>query len=275
LSISPTENCTPESIKVLTLTGRDGHHNALLNALGRKFHLCEIILENIPRESRNILKWRVRKLGLMTVLNQLALKLPDILLFKPHAGSMVSKLLTWPVELESRLIEKTPVRVVESVNSDTVRQFFTDTEPDIIVISGTSLLNRTTLEHFKGIPIINIHCGITPRYRGAHGAFWAIFHEDWENSGVTIHLVDNGIDTGGILAQSAIGISPDDNPRTLVLKQYNIGIQMMLETIEQVARGNAAIIERPDLDSRLHSSPTLTAWFRFRRNLKRKFSGSL
>jgi methionyl-tRNA formyltransferase len=35
---------------------------------------------------------------------------------------------------------------------------------------------------------VNIHVGITPKYRGVHGTYWALVNNDVENSGVTVHL---------------------------------------------------------------------------------------
>jgi methionyl-tRNA formyltransferase len=46
-----------------------------------------------------------------------------------------------------------------------------------------------------------VHAGITPRYRGTHGGYWVLLNNDPGHCGVTIHLVDPGIDTGSIVAR--------------------------------------------------------------------------
>jgi folate-dependent phosphoribosylglycinamide formyltransferase PurN len=51
---------------------------------------------------------------------------------------------------------------------------------------------------------VNIHVGITPKYRGVHGTYWALVNNDVENSGVTVHFVDEGIDTGNIINQAIV-----------------------------------------------------------------------
>jgi hypothetical protein len=59
--------------------------------------------------------------------------------------------------------------------------------------------------------MINIHCGLTPKYRGVHGGYWALAQDDRAMCGVTIHLVSPGVDTGDILAQRTIEPTSADN----------------------------------------------------------------
>ena len=53
--------------------------------------------------------------------------------------------------------------------------------------------------------------GITPLYRGVHGAYWALAEGRRDLCGVTVHRVDAGIDTGEVLAQVLIDPTPQDN----------------------------------------------------------------
>ncbi|MBQ4568201.1 MAG: hypothetical protein IJA79_08785 [Desulfovibrio sp.] len=73
---------------------------------------------------------------------------------------------------------------------------------DYIVTIGCSLLKKTLLNKLN-TPIINIHPGINPRYRGA-GNVWACFDNDFSTTGVTIHKIDAGIDTGEIISNRFI-----------------------------------------------------------------------
>ena len=51
-------------------------------------------------------------------------------------------------------------------------------------------------------PVLNYHAGITPKYRGMNGGYWALATGDAENFGATVHLVDAGVDTGDVLYQA-------------------------------------------------------------------------
>jgi methionyl-tRNA formyltransferase len=159
-----------------------------------------------------------------------------------------------------------------SINSSEVESLLRATELDAVVVSGTSILDGNLLASLGSTPVLNIHCGITPRYRGAHGAFWAIVNGDWTNVGTTVHFVDSGIDTGGIILQASVELESDDNPRTIGLKQYAVGIGLLSEAISRTCAGDRNTARRDDLDSRLYSSPTFTGYLKFRKRMKERFA---
>jgi methionyl-tRNA formyltransferase len=82
--------------------------------------------------------------------------------------------------------------------------------PSVVLVMGTRLIEEDTLRAANA-PFVNYHAGITPKYRGVHGAYWARATGDAANCGVTIHFVDTGIDTGAILYQERIVPEPRDN----------------------------------------------------------------
>lgn len=63
--------------------------------------------------------------------------------------------------------------------------------------------------------VVGGHLGITPLYRGSHSAFWAIYKGNPQDVGCTIFLLDDGVDTGDIVAQHQIAIEEGDSFLTL------------------------------------------------------------
>ena len=61
---------------------------------------------------------------------------------------------------------------------------------------------------------MNTHAGITPLYRGVHGGYWALVSRRPEEVGTTIHLIDQGIDTGAVLARVYFDTAPCDSIAT-------------------------------------------------------------
>ena len=94
----------------------------------------------------------------------------------------------------------TDARQVESVNSQETAQLLRELAPAVVVVHGTRIISRATLAEID-CPIVNLHAGITPRYRGVHGGYWALADGRPDLVGSTVHLVDAGIDTGDVLAQ--------------------------------------------------------------------------
>jgi methionyl-tRNA formyltransferase len=125
---------------------------------------------------------------------------------------------------------------VESVNSPEARDWLVRQRPRVAVINGTRIIAQRCLEATDAI-FINTHCGITPQYRGAHGGYWALYANDAGNCGVTVHLVDAGVDTGGIIAQKRIAPGPGDNFATYPYLQLAAGLPLLIEAVRTTLRG--------------------------------------
>jgi methionyl-tRNA formyltransferase len=101
-----------------------------------------------------------------------------------------------------------------------------------------------------------MHAGITPKYRGTHGAYWALYNNDMENAGVTIHLVDEGVDTGNIIYQSSVPITEKDNFVTYPTLQTCVGVDYEIKAIKDIIDGSLKTVSN-DLPSCLYSHPTI------------------
>jgi methionyl-tRNA formyltransferase len=87
---------------------------------------------------------------------------------------------------------------LDSVNSDGAREHLRRLNPELVVVSGTRLLSTSGS---IPAPFLSIHMGISPGFRGAHGAYWALTNGRPDLAGTTIQLIDAGIDTGPVLKQ--------------------------------------------------------------------------
>ncbi|MDY6055742.1 phosphoribosylglycinamide formyltransferase [Micrococcus sp.] len=87
-------------------------------------------------------------------------------------------------------------------------------EPDWVVCSGfMRILGAPLLERFEG-RIINTHPALLPSFPGAHGVRDALAY-GVKVTGCTVHLVDAGVDTGPILAQTAVPVLVEDTEEVL------------------------------------------------------------
>jgi methionyl-tRNA formyltransferase len=97
---------------------------------------------------------------------------------------------------------------------------------------------------------INIHPSLLPRFRGASPVAAAILAGD-EFTGVSIMLMDKGLDTGAVLARAAVAISPQDNTGLLTLKLSQVAARVLQEVLVRWLRGE--IIPQPQKDDRSFS----------------------
>lgn len=100
----------------------------------------------------------------------------------------------------------------ERVNLEEVKTY----DPDLIISYGYKYILRPPVVQAYPGSIINLHISYLPWNRGYHPNFWS-FYEDTPK-GVTIHYIDEGIDTGDILLQKIVEFTPEED--TLV-KTYD------------------------------------------------------
>jgi|688.fasta_scaffold462786_2 folate-dependent phosphoribosylglycinamide formyltransferase PurN len=84
------------------------------------------------------------------------------------------------------------------INSKHVIDWSKTIDYDFIAVFGSGILKESWFKD-QSKPIINLHLGLSPVYRGSATLFWPFYNEDLDNLGTTIHLVDAGIDTGPII----------------------------------------------------------------------------
>lgn len=101
--------------------------------------------------------------------------------------------------------------------------------PDVVVMAGFSeILAPVVLEGLG--PILNIHPSVLPMHRGPHPEFWTI-RLGAKEGGVTIHRVDDGIDTGNIVAQERFELEPWLTGGQLQARAIRIGVFLLRDVL--------------------------------------------
>lgn len=249
---------------LVIMAGRSTTSYLLINHLAAQFPVALVMFE--APHTRKMLRYRLRVLGAAKVAAQMAFLVYDRLMVRPASRARIAALL------DGRDVRppdgRLPVLDVDSVNSDEARERLAALKPSVVVVSGTGIIGKKMLA--LAPVFLNIHAGITPRYRGVHGAFWAIYENRPELAGVTVHKVDPGIDTGAIVAQAAITVDGQDTYRTLPVKQYLAGLPLMESAVRSALAGRIDSYHRDDLESRQWYSPTPGEYRIFLRHLPGK-----
>lgn len=238
----------------------------VFHALQAGVGVARVIIEK-PVGAKQFLRRRLEKLGWSTVAGQIAFKL---LVEKPLKIGAAGRLaqIKHELALDDSPIPPELVTYVPSINSPEAIAALQALAPAVVVVQGTRIISKKVLQSVAA-PFINMHAGITPRYRGVHGGYWALATADADHCGVTVHLVDAGIDTGGILAQAPIKPTPADSFVTYPLLQLAAGLPLLVEAVRAALAGRLRPLPppAPDTPSRLWSHPTLGQWLSgWRRN---------
>ena len=125
--------------------------------------------------------------------------------------------------------------------------------PDIIVVAAFGQILPQSVLDIPSYGCINVHPSLLPKFRGASPVAAAILAGD-EFTGVSIMLMDKGLDTGPILARVQIPISTQDTTGSLTGKLSQIAARLLQEILVQWLRGEP--IPRPQNDAEAtYSSP--------------------
>jgi methionyl-tRNA formyltransferase len=140
---------------------------------------------------------------------------------------------------ESTMSMLQPARIKDPQSIEEIRAL----EPDVIVVVAYGqILPRAVLEIPK-IACLNLHASLLPRWRGAAPIQAAISAGDRE-TGMTVMYMDEGLDTGDILLQRKIDISPTETGATLHDRLAQIAPDALLESLQLLAAGNAPRISQ-------------------------------
>jgi len=112
----------------------------------------------------------------------------------------------------------------------------TRSHPDVIVVAAFGQILPKSVLAIPRFGCINVHPSLLPRFRGASPVASAILAGD-EFTGVSIILMDEGLDTGPILARAQIPISPQDTTGSLTTKLSLLGARLLLEALSYWLRG--------------------------------------
>ena len=247
-------------MKIVMLTGEGTSSKIVFHALSEQFPIDTVVIEGSG--SRSVfLKKRVRKLGLPTVIGQVLFKLTAETILTTASRKRIREIKAQYRLDDSEISPDRAVRV-DSVNGARCISLLRELRPDIIVINGTRIVSGEVL-HCVDARFINMHAGITPKYRGVHGAYWALAGGDAAHCGVTVHFADEGIDTGAVLYQKTIEITPRDNFATYPFLQMAAGIELEKKAIADIINGCAKTVD-PQLESKLYSHPTLCQYLKNR-----------
>ncbi len=120
------------------------------------------------------------------------------------------------------------------VNVDKVRAL----SPDLILVIGWTRLLGAGLLRIPSLGCIGFHASLLPRYRGRAPVNWAIINGEKE-TGNTMFFLDEGVDTGDIIAQRRIPIAHDDTCASLYRKVADSAIGMLEENLPLLKTGRA------------------------------------
>ena len=118
---------------------------------------------------------------------------------------------------------------------------------DLFVSMSFNQIFKKSIIDMPPLGVINCHAGKLPYYRGRNILNWALINDEKE-FGITVHYVDEGVDTGDIISQISLSITDEDNYETLLNRAYIGCSEILYETIKDIQSGTANRIRQETIN---------------------------
>ena len=134
----------------------------------------------------------------------------------------------------------------ENVNSPEFLEKISTFNYDLLVSMSFNQILKTEIINAAPLGFINCHAGALPFYRGRNPLNWALINGE-KACGVTVHYVDEGIDTGDIITQNMIPVSPDETYASLLEKMHDACADTLLEALTAITTNTVKRIKQTDI----------------------------
>jgi methionyl-tRNA formyltransferase len=166
--------------------------------------------------------------------------------------------------------QRPPVHTVESITSAAGQQLLESLQPDVCII----MLNVMLPKRIFNIPPLGMlifHPGLVPEYRGVHCGLWAVANDDVSRIGWSLLRIDEGVDTGPVLAQGvAKSIDPrNENYSIMQHKAQFDGVPDVVTAMQRLAAGENPQMVLSGRSSGHYTHPGFSDFLRYRRVLRR------
>jgi methionyl-tRNA formyltransferase len=130
-----------------------------------------------------------------------------------------------------------------NINSGEFIDFLLRARCDLFVSMSFNQIFKNQVINIPAYKTINCHAGKLPFYRGRNILNWALINDE-KDFGVTVHYVDEGIDTGDIIIQRCYPISDNDDYSTLLNRSYLYCAEILIDAIKAIQEGNVEAIRQ-------------------------------
>ena len=234
-------------MKIVILTSNTPSNVWLVNQILARHEVAAIVIEARPlatdaREKRARRRRMLQRYGPWRTLNKLLYNVLRWRLLGPAESARLCDHFFPGNAAVSYSREVTGVTVA-NINDAECIELIKRLRPEAIAVCGTSLI-RPELFTLAPRGTLNIHTGITPEYRSADPIFWALYDNAPDKVGVTIHFVDQGIDTGPIIFQESVPLYAGDDLAGIAARCIERGAALYIRALDDLERSAVRTVDR-------------------------------
>ena len=164
----------------------------------------------------------------------------DVVFIVPRYESQDSILKNWSVKLGI------PFLPTKDVNEPSFISSLRGYNAELFVSMSFNQILKSEIISTPPLGFINCHAGELPYYRGRNVLNWVLINGE-DHFGVTVHYVDEGVDTGDIIKQNIVEILPEDNYGTILEKAYLTCADTLVESLKDIAGERVQTLTQADI----------------------------
>ena len=128
---------------------------------------------------------------------------------------------------------KVPLLCPKSPKDPVFLSAIREMRPDVIIVNGYQFFLTKELLDIPPLGVINFHASLLPRHAGMHPVFWAIWYGDKE-TGMVVHFMDQGIDTGDIIYETRVPVLAGDNVNELYHRVFETSMLLVQRLLDDL-----------------------------------------
>lgn len=219
---------------------------------------------------------RIRRYGLLKVLNELAFHVIDRLLIRKPETTLKD---TQPEYFKTDVALDFPCFTVDNIHDPNWLGLIKQSNPDIIFSLCCNVIFKPVLIDIPKYGTFILHEGLTPAYKGLHTTLWALLKGDYKSVGYTLFKANTEIDGGEILVQENYKLKDGENYRTWSWIGHNAlieGLDTIKKSLKNLEQNDGfKPVEIDNKESGVYTWVTLTQFLSFFFSTHKKSSKDL
>jgi methionyl-tRNA formyltransferase len=152
-----------------------------------------------------------------------------------------------------------PCPLYRAPSPQRTRRLLEHLQPDLVIAACYPWRLSHRARSAARCGVLNIHPSPLPRGRGPDPVFWA-YRNGERDTGVTVHLMDDGLDSGPILTQQRVVVPEDTDADTLERHLFGLGATMTAGLVSNVLSGDASFFPQDDTTATYQAAPSAQDW---------------
>ena len=208
------------NLKIVLWCGDAANQIALANKVANMFQLDGIVVEHRKKTEFTFKK--------------LISKIYDKLFFNEINRAWFEMLQYYKNQFQK--FPSAAVYETENINDAGVKSFTEKFKPDVIMVSGTSLIKKELLQMKPRIGLFNLHTGLSPYVKGGPNCTnWCISNNEFHLIGNSIMWIDEGIDSGNLIATQQVKLEGSEKLTDIHIKVMEAAHQLYLDVLNVAA----------------------------------------